>query len=232
MTTHQQNAGITDEDLLKRMLRSDRFGDSLWNFFRSHVAERISARPTVVDLGCGSGRLLQDLRALYPGATLYGYDMAPEMVAHARGLQFSDSIAEFEVRDITAEPLPLLSGSVDLVMMAAVLYVLEDPLPVLLDIRRLLKHQDGIFLLRDWVRTTLVKYLGSRLQNVSGDEAEQARLQLFRQFPIHNKYSLRDWKWLLRIAGSTYYDGFSTIDAPSLGLDFPAALSLQWPWRV
>ena len=201
MTTHQQISGMTDEYLLKRMLREDRFGDSFWNFFSSHVAERLDAKPTIVDLGCGPGLLLQDLGVRYPGASLYGYDITPLMIAHAQGLQFSDSIVTFEVRDIAAEPLPLPDGSVDLVMMSAVLHVLEDPLPVLLDIRRALKPQGGIFLLRDWVRTPLVKYLRSRLQDVSEDEAEQARLQWFRLFPVHNKYSLRDWKWLLRTAG-------------------------------
>lgn len=201
MTTPQREPGTTDEDHLKRVLHSDRFGGPFWNFFRDHIADRVSTRPAVVDLGCGPGLLLQDLRELYPNATLLGYDAAPEMIAHARGLPFSDSIARFEVRDITAEPLPLPSGSIDLVTMSTVLYVLDDPLPVLLDIRRLLKHQGGVFFLHDWGRISLAKYLGPRLRNVPEDRVAQVRLQWLRQFPIHNKYSQQDWKWLLRAAG-------------------------------
>ena len=203
MTTHQQIAGISDEDMVQRMLQShdDRFGSPFWEFFTSNVAEGLPTRPTIVDLGCGPGRLLQDLAGRHPGASLSGYDVTPAMIAHAKGLQFSNTIPTFEVRDITSEPLPFASGSVHLVIMVAVLHVLPDPMPMLAEIRRVLEPDIGTFLLRDWVRNPLRKYLRAALQDVSGDEAEQALKQWIRLFPVHNKYSMQDWKWLLRGAG-------------------------------
>ena len=226
MTTHQQIAGISDEDMVQRMLRSyeDRFGSTFWSFFGSHVAKGLSARPTIVDLGCGPGRLIQDMAGRYPGANLYGYDVTPAMVAHAQGLQFSDPVPTFEIRDITSGPLPFPNGSVHVVIMSAVLHVLPDPLPVLSEIRRVLQGDDGTFLLHDWVRNPLRKYLRSRLQDVSEDEAEQALKQWIRLFPVHNKYSLRDWKWLLRGAGFRLVAGEKASEATALMAVRPTTL--------
>lgn len=190
-----------EDYLLKRMASSERFGDTFWSFFSACVADRLSAAPTVVDIGCGVGRLLEDLRFLYPDATLYGYDKAPEMIAHARGLQFSDFIAQFYVHDVTLEPVSLPSESVDLVVMSSVLHLVEDPFRVLMEVRRLLKPKEGIFLLSDWVRTTMKDYVGSRLKNIPKEQAEQARQFWFSLFPVHNRYSLQDWKWLMSTAG-------------------------------
>jgi SAM-dependent methyltransferase len=82
--------------------------------------------------------------------------------------------------------------------MSAVLHVLDDPYPVLADIRRVLAP-GGIFLLNDWIRTPLEVYLASRTDRTADPEADRRRW--LRLFPVHNKYTPEDWQWLLTTNG-------------------------------
>ena len=47
MMTHQALSGATDEAFLQRMVRTyaERFGESFWAFFATHVASRLPPRP-------------------------------------------------------------------------------------------------------------------------------------------------------------------------------------------
>ena len=76
MATHQEIAGVTDEELVNRMISShgDRFDDVFWNYFSETVDPHLSTTPTMADIGCGPGLLLRDLRSRYANAVLHGYD--------------------------------------------------------------------------------------------------------------------------------------------------------------
>src|SRR5262249_46799838 len=69
--------------------------------------------------------------------------------------------------DVTTQPLPHETGTVDLVDMSAVLHVIEEPLPVLAEIRRVLRR-GGVFLLHDWIRQPLSAYLAPGAETSSG----------------------------------------------------------------
>lgn len=202
MTTHQAIGGMTDEDLLQRMVNShaERFGDTFWAFFEAHVRAHLPPDPVMVDLGCGPGLFLRDLTARHAGATLYGYDVTPAMIDYARRLEYAGARPTLEVHDLTAQPLPLADGSVHLVCMFAVLHVLPEPLPALAEIKRVLAP-NGILLLHDWIRTSLERYLSMRLEGVDEAEREASLRRWFRLFPVHNKYTADDWRWLLAEAG-------------------------------
>ena len=90
MPTHQSLGGASDEDLLQRMVAThgERFQAPFWEFFETHVGRRLPPRAVMMDLGCGPGLLLRDLGDRYPDAVLYGYDVTPAMIAHARTLAF------------------------------------------------------------------------------------------------------------------------------------------------
>lgn len=197
MPTHQSLSGVSDDYLLRRMVAThgDRFGEPFWAFFAEHVAPLMPARPTVLDLGCGPGLLLQDLAQRYPDATLHGYDVTPAMVAHAGNLTYAGPKPTLAVHDVTTQPLPHETGTVDLVDMSAVLHVIEEPLPVLAEIRRVLRR-GGVFLLHDWIRQPLSAYLAWRRDVLGEGEAETLQ-RGFRLFPVHNKYTREDWQWLL-----------------------------------
>jgi len=201
MPTHQSLSGTSDDDLLQRMVKThpERYGDAYWKFFDAHVAPRLPSRPTMIDLGCGPGLFVRDLLQRYPAATLYGYDVTPAMIAHGRKLPSTGANTTLAVHDVTTQPLPLASGTVHLVAMSAVLHVIDEPWPVLAEIRRVLAPA-GIFLLNDWVRQPLASYLAWRRDAMGESEAESQR-RGFRLFPVHAKYTPDDWRWLLGKAG-------------------------------
>jgi SAM-dependent methyltransferase len=206
MPTHQSLSGVSDDHLLQRMVAThrERYGDAFWTFFAERVAPLLPSRPTIVDLGCGPGLVLRDLGERHPAATLYGYDVTPAMIAHGQGLTYTGAKPTLAVLDATAQPLPHASDSVDLVTMSSVLHVLDEPLPVLAEIRRVLAD-GGTFLLHDWIRQPLPAYLAWRRDVMKEGEVESRR-RGFRLFPVHNKYTPEDWQWLLGEAGFTIRD--------------------------
>jgi len=200
LPTHQSLSGASDEDLLQRMLSTypQRFGPDFWALFEADVAPHLPPRPLIVDLGCGPGLFIRDLGERYPAGALHGYDVTPAMIEHARRLPSAGAL-RFEARDVVTEPLPEATGSVHLVSMSSVLHVIEEPLPVLAEIRRVVAA-GGIFLLHDWIRQPLTTYLAWR-RDVLGESEAESRRRGFRLFPVHNKYTPEDWQWLLGEAG-------------------------------
>src|SRR5262245_49237300 len=203
MVTHQALSGSTDEEFLQRMASTypERFGEDLWRFFTDQVAPSLPERPVIIDLGCGPGLFLRDLGERYPQATLFGYDVTPAMIAHGQQLSMTGTRPTLVVHDVAAQPLPHAAGTVDLVTMTSVLHVLDEPLPVLAEIHRILAP-NGLFVLHDWIRMPLQTYLASRQERQEDDPAV-SRQRGFRLFPAHCKYTTADWLWLLGEAGFT-----------------------------
>lgn len=200
MPTHQEIGGMSDEQLLQRMVTSyaERFSATFWDFLTTEVLPRVRQRPVVMDLGCGPGLFLRDVAERYRPEALYGYDITPAMIQHAQQLTYGSVTPTLALHDLTAKPLPVATGSVHLIHMSAVLHVLDDPIPVLAEIRRALAPE-GVFVLNDWVRSSLQEYIASRTALDADPEAE--RLRVFRLFPVHNKYTPDDWQWLLTTNG-------------------------------
>ena len=206
MPTHQSLSGSSDEQLLKRMVSThpERFGEAYWTFFTTRVAPHLPPRPVMMDLGCGPGLFLHDLGERYPSATLYGYDVTPAMIAYGQQLSCVGAKPTLGLHDVANEPLPHASGTVHLVSMSSVLHVLDEPFPVLAEIRRVLAP-GGIFLLHDWIRQPLQSYLAWRRDCLGEGEPDYLR-RGFRLFPAHNKYTIEDWQWLLAEAGLAIRD--------------------------
>ena len=203
MPTHQSIGGASDDELLQRMVAThpERFGQDYWMLFTAHVAPHLPPRPVMIDLGCGPGLLLRDLGQRYPNATLYGYDVTPAMIAYGQQLSYAGAKPTFALHDVTTQPLPHDTGRVHLVSMSSVLHVLDEPLPVLVEIRRVLAP-GGVFVLHDWIRQPLAVYLAWR-RDVLGEGGVEGRRRGFRLFPVHNKYTTEDWQWLLAEVGFT-----------------------------
>ena len=201
MPTQQEISGASDAEFVERMVERypRRFNDQYWSVFRANVGRHLPAEPAIADLGCGPGLYLRDLSERHPDSRLYGFDASAAMIAHARGLRYPAAPPTLAVQDVEKEPLPLAAGSVDLVSMAGVLHVLDDPFGVLAEAQRVLRP-GGVFLLDDWVRMPLAQYVQDRPRH-RGTPPDGQRAGWLRMFPFHNKYTAEDWKWLLAEAG-------------------------------
>jgi ubiquinone/menaquinone biosynthesis C-methylase UbiE len=104
-----------------------------------------SAPVCIVDIGCGTGRLLRKIRERWPHARLIGVDPAEGMVRKAREMM-PDSV--FMVSP--AESIPLPDASVDLAFSTTSFHHWSDQVQGIREIRRILRP-GGQFLLADVV---------------------------------------------------------------------------------
>jgi ubiquinone/menaquinone biosynthesis C-methylase UbiE len=88
----------------------------------------------ILDAGCGSGPLMEALRA--KDAVVSGFDLSPAMVELARARLGED--ADVRVADLGA-PLPYPDDAFDLVVASLSLHYVEDWASALAELRRVLK---------------------------------------------------------------------------------------------
>lgn len=108
---------------------------------RGQLQERICfahlVPEVVLDLGCGVGSAIADLKGLYPDALVVGLDLCPEMLQQANRDQ-----GEFLCGDF--EQLPLQENSVDLVCANLSLHCAVDVEAPFAEVQRVLKP-NGLF---------------------------------------------------------------------------------------
>ena len=105
----------------------------------------MEAQGTILDIGCGTGRLLRKGRARWPRAELVGIDPAEGMVRRARELMPD---ATFHLG--MAESIPLPDASVGLVVSTVSFHHWSDQLQGLREVARVLRP-GGRFILGDIV---------------------------------------------------------------------------------
>jgi ubiquinone/menaquinone biosynthesis C-methylase UbiE len=109
------------------------------------VVEQDADPGSILDVGCGTGRLLRKARERWPEAWLFGVDPAEGMVEQARTLMPD---ATFYL--IAAESLPFPEASVDLVFSTLSFHHWEEQVQGLREIRRVLRP-GGRFILGDMI---------------------------------------------------------------------------------
>jgi ubiquinone/menaquinone biosynthesis C-methylase UbiE/DNA-binding transcriptional ArsR family regulator len=158
-----------------------------WSQLRSlHVDEQqveqtmhqlVGAGPlgTVVDLGTGTGRILE---LFADRATrLQGIDSSRDMLAIARATlerqkQRHPELRQAELRQADIFALPLADASADVVTIHQVLHFLDEPLKALLEARRILKP-DGKLLVVDFAPHELEQLRDQHAHRRLGISAEQ-----------------------------------------------------------
>jgi len=105
---------------------------------------------TVLDVGCGTGRLLERLAHAYPAAHLFGVDAAPGMaLVAARRRRIATMVG-------VAERLPFRTGSVELLVSTISLHHWSDQRRGLAEVRRVLAP-GGRLLLADPIVTAWLR---------------------------------------------------------------------------
>ena len=129
------------------------------------------ARPTaILDVGCGTGRLLRSAAVRFPAARLVGVDAAIEMVRQAEASTPAGITIEFQ--QAIAEELPFPNAQFDLVFSTVTFHHWRDQDRGIAEVARVLAP-GGRWLLADFIAAGLTRYV--------------RRLLRLRQFPERGK---------------------------------------------
>jgi 2-polyprenyl-3-methyl-5-hydroxy-6-metoxy-1,4-benzoquinol methylase len=155
-------------------------GQSVLSSLESHIlplvpglTDRLGNGIRVLDVGCGSGRIMNRLAELYPRSAFVGIDLSGDAIAAARAEASSKALRNIEFLavdlsdfDVRAEP-----DTFDFITTFDAVHDQAKPLNVLKGIRRALKP-DGTYLMQDiggtsHVHTDIEHPIGTFLYTVS-----------------------------------------------------------------
>lgn len=139
----------------------------------------------ILDLGCGTGLLLQSLLSKFPEAKLVGIDFSPEMLNVAKQ-RLPETI---ELHLGSSEDLPFAENSFDLVISTSAFHYFPNPGLAITEITRVLKT-NGNLVITDWC----ADYWTCRLLDLW--------LRLFNRAHVHT-YTVKEFEQLFQSQGLT-----------------------------
>ncbi|MBB5035175.1 class I SAM-dependent methyltransferase [Prosthecobacter vanneervenii] len=134
------------DEIAEKLAMSPKF----YRLCASLAAPLLPAQGAVLDIGCGQGWQLAEIRKLRPEARLFGMDISPKLVSLAR-----EHVPGAQVETGDADKLSYPADSFDVVVMTEVLEHLSDPVLALGQIRQVLKSGGWMLITvpnRDWFR--------------------------------------------------------------------------------
>ncbi len=188
MTTNQKKTDVQDFDRRSATYENSREQGYIFDRVQRIVLDlaKNGKKPeSILDVGCGTGRLLRKAKEYWPDARLIGVDPAEGMIQQATQL-LSD--AEFHVA--MAESLPLPDASVDLVFSTLSFHHWSDQAKGVSEIARVLRSQ-GRFLLAD----IMVPFgLSLVVRHFNRNNAAKTR-EMFAQAGLNVEFQQRPWLW-------------------------------------
>jgi ubiquinone/menaquinone biosynthesis C-methylase UbiE len=130
----------------------------------------------LLDVGCGTGRLLRAAKLRWPDARLVGIDASPRMVEIARRLTPDASLQVG-----TAEALPLPDASIDVALSTISFHQWQDQLAGLREVVRVLRPGGYCFL----ADVSPVIWLSLWLPGQPRSQTRAEMRRLFRQAGLH-----------------------------------------------
>ncbi len=124
------------------------------------AAQQVSRPSAILDVGCGTGKLLKSAEARFPGAKLVGVDAAIEMVKYA---QTSNPTGTIQFQRATAEELPFSNASFDLVLSTMTFHHWSDQTKGIAEVARVLTP-GGRWLLADFVASGFMRQVRGLLR--------------------------------------------------------------------
>jgi len=142
---------------------------------------------TVLDLGCGTGRLLSMIANQYPNATLHGVDGTPEMIHKSRErLKGRCALIQADLNDYIPQ------HQYDVVISTTVLHHLDDPEIHLQTIQNALKNNGHAFI-SEFAIDTLPLKLANLWWKYSQPAHKQAwSSRAFQKLITKNDFTIND----------------------------------------
>lgn len=190
--------------------------DRRWSFYTDATIRatisRLAVNPheRVLDLGCGTGTLIQQLIHLTPTAIFHGLDTSVEMLNIAKQ-KLPKSVTLSSGR---ADTLPFPDDSFDLVVSTNAFHYLRSPANVIQEVKRVLKPA-GRLVITDWCHdywTCRICDFFLRLFNPAHfrtygvSECQRILQDEGLQEILIEKYKI-DWHWGMMTAQSVSYPG-------------------------
>ena len=101
----------------------------------ARIASYQKPAPHILDVGCGTGALLEKLRHAFPDAVLHGIDISPNMLAIARNKNIPDVV----LNEGDAENLPYDNGSFDMITCCSSFHHYPNPQKAIAEFRRVVR---------------------------------------------------------------------------------------------
>lgn len=120
------------------------------------AATEVPQPRAILDVGCGTGRLLRAASTSFPSARLEGVDAAPEMVRVAQAMAPAGAGITFRLSG--AEKLPFGDATFDLVFSTMTFHHWSDQRAGIGEVARVLAP-GGRWLLADFVASGVMKYV-------------------------------------------------------------------------
>jgi ubiquinone/menaquinone biosynthesis C-methylase UbiE len=154
----KKGGGVPYEDFLRfHAVMAEDSGQSVLSSLESHVlplvpglTDRFVEGISILDIGCGRGRILNRLADQFPNSRFIGMDISVEAIGKARvdASQKRLQNAEFVVRDLSDFDESAEPEAFDLITSFDAIHDQVKPLNVLKGIYRSLKS-DGVYLMQD-----------------------------------------------------------------------------------
>lgn len=157
----------------------------------------------VLDVGCGTGALLEAIAGKEPRARLAGVDLSEEMLGVARKRLGSSA----DLRLARAEELPFEDSAFDVVVSSSVFHYIRRPEEALKEMWRILKP-NGRVVITDWCRDFLTlrtadaflsPFNPGHFRTYSSRELGSLLRQAGFADPVLERYKV-DWFWGLMTA--------------------------------
>lgn len=123
------------------------------------LEDRLKKGIKVLDIGCGSGRVMNMMANQFPLSKFTGYDLSQEAIKNAQSQSLINGTknVDFKVKDVSKILDPSTNLSFDLITAFDAIHDQAEPATVLTNIVSLLKPDDGIFLMQDILSSSLLK---------------------------------------------------------------------------